>query len=337
MKQSDSPHHVLVLYSIVDQWARGEPHELVADHETVETARAVTAALATTGVDVACIGVRTLNEVAAALAGHDRNRTVVFNLCEALGPTSGGENAVPAWLDAEGFCYVGGNAANLAACLDKMVTKQRLAAARLPTAPAQLFVRGDEPCTLPFPLLVKTLNEDSSVGLSPKSLVWNEAELRAQVDFVLRVYHQPAFAERFLRGREFYVSLWDRHGDQPELLAISQADYSAAPQPELAFDHFEAKWQSTYPAVCPAPISADLAAEIRAIAQAAYCVMGCRDYGRVDLREDEGIIYLLEVNPNPALHPDAGFAKAACYAGFTYDAAMAHLVQLAWQRRKQQP
>ncbi len=334
MSQPSAPEQVLVLYSVVDLWERGEPHEQVADRETAETAAAIVAAVQTAGGTVTGQAVRTLADVERAIRDISPSSALVFNLCEALGPISGGENAVPELLDAYGFCYVGGDAANLAACLNKMAAKAQLAQAGLPTAQAQLFVRGDEPCTLAFPLLVKTLYEDSSVGINPQSLVWTESELRRQLAYVLSVYRQPAFAERFLRGREFYASLWDGPGGDTTLLAIAQADYSTAPQPELAFDHFEAKWQNTYPSICPAPISAVLTSEIAAIAMAAYRTMGCRDYARIDLREDGDELFILEVNPNPALHPDAGFAKAARHAGLSFVEMTQHLVLCAWQRRK---
>jgi D-alanine-D-alanine ligase len=330
---SAAPQTVLVLYSVIDQWERGEPHELLADAETAETAAAVVAGLQSGVWEVTHQAVRTLDDVRAALVGIQNSTTLVFNLCEALGGSSGDENAVPELLDAQRIAYVGGDSQNLAACLDKVETKAHLRRAGLPTAAAQLFATGQEPCRLPFPLLIKTLYEDSSVGLSPNSLVWNEAELRRQVAYVLRVYRQPAFAEQFLHGREFYASLWEAVPGEPTLLAISQADYSTAPQPDLAFDHFEAKWQNTYPSICPAPIPADLWAKIAAIAQAAYRTMGCRDYARVDLREEGDEIYILEVNPNPALHPDAGFAKAARYAGISFADLTHQLVKTAWQRR----
>jgi D-alanine-D-alanine ligase len=62
--------------------------------------------------------------------------------------------------------------------------------------------------------------------------------------------------------------------------------------------------------------------------------MGCRDYARVDMREDSDTVYILEVNPNPALHPDAGFAKAARHAGYSFSQMAAYLVQNAWRRHQ---
>ena len=263
------------------------------------------------------------------LAEFDPATTVVFNVCEALGGTAGDENAIPPLLERLGYRYVGGDGDNLARCQDKALAKRLLTAAGLPTAPAQVMHTGNEPLTLLFPLLVKPLYEDSSVGLSPNSLVWNHDDLRRQVAYVVAVYHQPVLVERFLRGREFYASIWDE--DPPLLLAVGEGDYSAAPDPLLAFDHFESKWHNTYPGIYPAVLDAPLAAYIEQTALAAYGALGCRHYGRVDLRTDGDELFILEVNPNPALHPDAGFARAARLAGYGYAQMAAYLVSCAWK------
>jgi D-alanine-D-alanine ligase len=328
------PATVVVAYSIVEHWERGLALEMIADAETVETATAIADALAEQGYHAPLLPVRVLDDLIQGLALYSPADTLVFNVCEALGGTSGAENQIPATIAALGFDYVGGDSDNLTRCLDKVQTKAQLAAAHLPTAPSQLFVSGDEPICIDFPLLLKTQFEDCSVGITPNSLVWDEPSLRRQVAYLHRTYHQPAFAERFLRGREFYVSLWDDEQGVPTVLAISQADYSTAPDPTLAFDHFEAKWQNTYPSICPAPIAADLWATIATTARAAYQTMNCRDYARVDMREDSNTVYILEVNPNPALHPDAGFAKAGRYAGYTFAQMAAYLVRNAWNRHR---
>ncbi len=313
----------------MDQWERGEAYERLADEETVETATALTDGLREVSFAATAVPIRTLDDVRAGLAAFDPATTVVFNVCEALGGTAGGENAVPPLLERLGFCYVGGDGDNLARCQDKAQVKRLLTAAGLPTAPAQVMETGDERLTVPFPALVKPLREDSSVGINPNSLVWNRDELRRQVAYVAAVYHQPALVEHFLRGREFYASMWEEDGLR--LLAIGESDYSGAPDPSLAFDHFEAKWQNTYPAIYPAVVDTTLAARIEAVATAAYLTLGCRHYGRVDLREDGDELFVLEVNPNPALHPGAGFARAAAIAGYRYAEMAAYLVRRAWE------
>jgi D-alanine-D-alanine ligase len=268
--------------------------------------------------------------VASSLSACSPGDTVVFNLVEALGPTSGPEADVPRLLERLGFAYVGNTAECLDLCLDKGRTKDLLSRQRIPTAPYQVFASVDGPVYVPFPAIVKALAEDCSLGLTADSVVANEGALRVQVQRMLDVYKQPALVEQFLSGREFYASVWD--APEPTLLAISQADYSTAEREALAFDHFQAKWKNTFPSLCPAPIDQATWTRIEAIALAAYRATGCRDYARVDLREHEGEIYVLEVNPNPCLAPDAGFAKAARCAGYSFAEMALHLVRLAWGR-----
>jgi D-alanine-D-alanine ligase len=330
---SEDPPHILVIYSVVESWGRGESFEQIADAETAEIAEAITISLLNQDYAVTTVPIRTLADVGSALAVHDRETTLVFNLCEALGPTSGAESIVPQILDAQGYTYVGGDRANLDRCLDKSLTKRILLERDIPTAPFQVFYTGDETVTVPFPAIVKALNEDCSLGLTKDSVVCAEPALRRQVAHMLATYHQPALVEQFLDGREFLVSLWDN--PEPEVLAISQVDYSRAAGERFAFDHFEAKWNNSYPSVCPAPIDEATAHAIAEIALAAYRIMGCRDYGRVDMREADGQFYVLEVNPNPCLAPGSGLAKAARVAGYEYPELARQLVRRAWRRHSQ--
>jgi D-alanine-D-alanine ligase len=140
---------------------------------------------------------------------------------------------------------------------------------------------------------------------------------------VLESYRQPALIERYLDGREFNVSVLGN--DEPRVLPISEIDYSKLPPevPRILF--YEAKWMedSPYyletPAICPARgLSASLARKIEQIARRAFMAMGCRGYARVDMRVGRGRPYVLEVNGNPSLAPNAGLARSARQAGLTY-------------------
>ena len=102
--------------------------------------------------------------------------------------------------------------------------------------------------------------------------------------------------------------------------------------------NFDAKWNDQsleynhMPIRCPAPVDRRLQKHIQDIALAAYRTMGCRDYARVDMREKDGQVYVLEVNPNPCLAIDGGFAYSARVAGYDY-AHMAHqIAEWAWWR-----
>ncbi len=282
----DGPDQIIVIYSVIEAWSRGEAYEFVSDLETPHIAQAMADALRSLQYQVELVPIRTLDDLTAYLSGIDRQSSLVVNLCEALGAASDGEWQVPAQLEQLGFCYLGANAANLNACLDKGYTKALLLQHGIPTAPFQVFETGHEAITVPFPAIVKTLHEDCSVGLNQNSVVNTKDALRRQVRYILDTYRQPALVEMFLDGREFSVSIWNE--DAPEVLAIGEVDYTSAPDPSLAFYNFEAKWNETgYATICPAELDARTQHDICEIAVHAYQLLGCRDYVRVDMRGEK--------------------------------------------------
>jgi D-alanine-D-alanine ligase len=296
------PNSILLIYSVVDSLPHGEPENIIADLETVQTAQTILEALRANNYPVTSAPIRTLDDLRAALAQVNPATTLVFNLCETLGGISTGEPEVVRVLDQAGFCYVGATADNLAACLDKGYTKQQLLKRGIPTAPYQVFHTGDEPITVPLPVIIKPVAEDSSQGINTYSVVNDEPSLRRQVAYILQTYQQPAFSP--LRDL-----------------------------PHLQVNDFASKWSDRFNALYPAPIDADLREHLSQIALASYKTMGCQDFARVDMREKDGQFYVLEVNPNPCLAADAGFATAAQVAGYTYAQMVGQLVEWAWRQR----
>ncbi len=181
------------------------------------------------------------------------------------------------------------------------------------------------------------MHEDASLGINAGSVCHDLAHLERQVAYIHDVYKQDALVEEYLDGREFNVSIM---GDrEPEVLAISEIDFSAMPEGEPRIVSYRAKWDEdsavyigTVP-ICPAEIPKRLENRIRDIALRSYQCVGCRDYGRVDMRSDaRGNIYVLEVNPNPDISPKAGFARAARAAGYTYAEMVVRITQFALER-----
>ena len=337
--QPPSPVPVLLLYNVVEQLEQGEARDLVTDQEVVHTAQCIAEGLCSTGHDVTVAPVRDETDVARVAASADPDNVLVFNLCENLGGRAEDEPKVPALLEQLGFQYTGSPAPTLATCLNKSFTKAHLANYQVPTAPYQVFYHADDPIAVPLPAIVKPLAQDASIGIDRSSVVHDERALRHRVEYILETYRQPALVEAFIVGREFNVGVWGN--GVAHTLPLAEIDFSAWPDPYSQVVHFEAKWDEgcteyqTMNVLCPAQVEPDLAERIHQVALAAYQAMGCRDYARVDLRvaPADGVPYVLEVNPNPCLATDGGFANAARVAGFDY-AHMAHqIASWAWWRR----
>jgi D-alanine-D-alanine ligase len=192
---------------------------------------------------------------------------------------------------------------------------------------------------LPFPLIVKPVREDGSVGIWRSSVVGNAAELSRAVEEAIVKLRQPCLVEQFVDGREFNVALLGH--PTPRVLPLSEIDFGGLPADAPRIVSYEAKWLSgseddlgTVPVLHPILPTA-VAARVRRVATEAFRAVGVRDYGRVDVRlGSSGIPYVVDVNPNCDLSPNAGMARAAAAVGIEFGALVRLLVRYALRRRR---
>ncbi len=261
-----------------------------------------------------------------------------FNLCESLAQDTRLESAVPLVLELLGIPFTGSPPEALSHALYKDRVKKLLEEAGVPT-PGSCVMRGpDDPCDLPYPLIVKPVREDGSVGITGKSVVHNEAELREVVAQVATSFRQACLVEQFVDGREFNVALFGF--PTARVLPLSEIDFSTLPDDRPKIVSYEAKWNEgsvddlgTIPVLMP-QLPTALAARVRRAAVDAFRAIGVRDYGRVDIRlAANGIPYVIDVNPNCDLSRYAGMARAAAGVGIDYPALVKLLVRYALRRR----
>jgi D-alanine-D-alanine ligase len=264
---------------------------------------------------------------------------VVLNLCESLAGDARGEMLVPAMLDLLRVPYTGNSALSLALALHKNKSKEILLARGVPT-PQFCLVSHLEELTgvdLPFPLIVKPSREDASMGIDFDSVVNTRQELGRAVGRVLRTFHQPALIESFIEGREVYVPLLGNAARRS--LPLSEIRFGNAFVGKPKVVSYKAKWDTDSDECIESPselaiLPSEVASRCIDVAMAAFEALDCRDYGRVDLRVDaHGQPFVIDINPNCDLHPQAGFARAAEAAGLSYADLALHLVELAWERR----
>jgi D-alanine-D-alanine ligase len=271
----------------------------------------------------------------ASLGGYAPARTLVFNLCETLNGRADDHPRVTEVLQALGLRFTGASAHGLARCADKARAKRVLRAHGVPTAPFQVCRTERVAVRVPLPAIVKPVAEDGSIGIGRDAVVTSRDGLRRRVAHVLESYRQPALVEEFIAGREFNVSIWGN--GTAYVLPLTEQDFGDWPELTRVV-HFPAKWEADAPEYtgwishCPAEVDEELAARIRAVALQAYRLLGCKDYGRVDMRVKDGVPYVLELNPNPCLAPDAGFATASRAAGYDYAHMLEQIVRWAWER-----
>ena len=264
----------------------------------------------------------------------------VFNLCEEINGKCELEMCVAGLLELMGIPYTGSDPCALGLALNKFYVKQILRSAGIPTALGYLRYPGQKltiPRGMRFPMFVKPSRQDASLGINSNSVCHTSKQLEKQILYIHEVYAQEALVEEYLDGREFNVSVVG--GRSPEVLAISEINFSGLPEDEPRIVSYRAKWDEESPMynftvpICPANLTKRLENRIKDIAIRSYQCIGCRDYARIDMRTDSrGSLYVLEVNPNPDISPKAGFARAARAAGYSYSDIILRISEAAVER-----
>jgi D-alanine-D-alanine ligase len=306
--------------------------------DVVNAARDVARALASRGHEVSLLPVGSApSELFAAVAELARRAPdLVFNLCESLDGDARHEALLPALLDLAGIPYTGSGPLALGLALRKDVTKRMLRAAGVPTPEAV----GPDDGAPPFPLIVKPAREDASVGISRFSVVHDRDQLVARVTEVERTHGQAALVERYIDGRELYVSMI---GPLPDVLPMHEIDFSEMPEDRPRIVSYEAKWEPGSPeylgtrSVRARPIEESVRLRCEAVARAAFRALELRDYARVDLRlSTDGVPYVIDVNPNCDLSDGAGVSRAASFGGIGYAELIERIVGAALLRQQKE-
>ncbi len=270
----------------------------------------------------------------------DEKPDLVFNLCESVGNESIHEMHAVGIYELMSIPYTGSDPLSLGTSLNKVRVKELLNYHGLPTPRFQLIkspVRVSVDESLNFPLIVKPSREDASIGIETSSVVSSVNELRKRVKYVVEQFDQPALVEEYIDGRELNVAVMGNR--KPVAFPISEIDMTTLPKQYHRIVTYNAKWMKGTEeyehtkGVCPALLPPPLEQKIKEMALQAYHVLGCRDYARVDFRlSKDHKPYILEVNPNPDISDDAGFARSGRAQGYSFDELIGKIVECALER-----
>jgi D-alanine-D-alanine ligase len=250
----------------------------------------------------------------------DAGRHMVFS---TLHGTFGEDGGMQRLLDAAGVHYAGCGAESGALTMDKARTKQTVAARGVRVADAVVFDAATRPAAdgiverLGEDLILKPNNEGSSVGLSVVAS-------RAQLDEALRrITAGRWMAERRIRGRELSVGVLN--GRAMGIVEI---------RPHSGIYDYASKYtKGLTEYLAPAPLAAEVAADVQAAAETAFAACGCRDYARVDfMLSSENEPFLLEINPLPGMKETSLLPMSARCAGWDFTALVREMVTPAWHR-----
>lgn len=278
---------------------------------------------------------------------NKKNIDLVFNYAEGIYGDDR-ESQIPAMLEMLEIPYTGSSPLTQCLVLNKARAKEILKAHNIPTAPFQVFKSINEKlsASLIFPLIVKPNSQGSSAGITNKSVVKDEKELREQLKFVLNNFSQSALVEKYLDGREYSVPLL---GNPPKVFPIISPNHAMLPKEYIKIDSLEVKWhfEETKEGTkdylsCPAKVDSKSKEKIENICLQTWKALGLRDWCRIDLREDEkGNIYVLEVNsPAGMIPPEVSltsyFSLSARTIGLSYEDVLREIMETALERHSQQ-
>ena len=272
---------------------------------------------------------------------QDFRPQVAFNLLEEFDGYPLFAQHVVSYLVLRKLPYTGCNPRGLTLTEDKALTKKILSYHGIHTPRFHVFPIGrkvNRPRRLSFPLLVKSLVDDGSAGISQASIVESDEKLSERVEFIHRTLGAHAIAEQYIDGKEVYVSVLGNRNLQT--YTPWELDMERWPEgvPKIATSNV--KWNRAYQkkiglVTKPAVLSEDkqkndeLLLRAQRLSKRIYRILGLSGYARIDYRvTPDGRFYLLEANPNPQIARDEDFADSAAHGGVSYERLLQKIVTL---------
>jgi D-alanine-D-alanine ligase len=260
-----------------------------------------------------------------------RNPHCVFNLVESLGGDGRLIHCLPAVLSVAGIRYTGAGSDAMYVTSQKLLAKQMMQLHGIPTLP---YFTNPDRLDNDDAWIVKSVWEHASFGMDDGCVVQGAEAARRRMTDCEKNFGGEWFAEQFVDGREFNVSVLEQDGE-PRILPLAEMTFVDYPRGKPRIVGYAAKWDENAPEYRATrrdfpELSDEESNRLRSIVQRCWTVFGLRGYARVDLRLDSsGNPWVLEINANPCLSQDAGFAAAAFEAGIRYEQAVERIVHAA--------
>ncbi len=316
---------VLVVHEAIGPDARAD------ELDTLLQAEQVSAALTQLGCNVSTL--QAGFDLGATLARiKEQQPDCVFNLAESLGGDGRLVHFIPTLLRVAGVPFSGSDGDAMYLSSQKQLAKNWMRLKGIPTPPC-FDPEDDEPAD-DHRWIVKSVWEHASFGLDDGCVVKGSEATQARIDDCVKRYGGQWFAEQFVDGREFNISVLEQAGE-PLILPIAEIGFSDFPPDKPKIVGYAAKWDEQAPEYIATPrsfpeLDERLSDALNWVVQKCWKSFSLNGYARVDIRVDsKGTPWVLEVNANPCLSRDAGFAAAAQRAGIGYEQLIAYVLDAA--------
>ncbi len=300
----------------------------------------VTSALRDLGHEVRALGLGTdLRSIRSAI--DDWTPHIAFNLLEDFHDVPIFDQNVVSYLELLRLAYTGCNPRGLMLARDKALSKQILAYHRIPVPDFVVSRMGravTRPKRLTFPLIVKSLTQEASTGISQASVVDDDLKLKQRVQFIHESIGTDAIVERYIEGRELYVGILGN--ERLQVFPVWELVFTKMPEEVHRIATDRVKWSFSYREKYGIDTGAaknlpeGAAERIQHVCKRVYRTLGLSGYARMDLRMDgAGKVYVLEANPNPHLGYGEDFAESAERASVAYEQLIQRIVSLGLRWR----
>ncbi len=270
---------------------------------------------------------------------------LIFNLTESFAGDDTKEMNIAAYMDLMGIRYTGGGPHAHFLAQDKATAKKMFAFHGIKTPYFATAYRGriEHAHDVSFPLIVKPVWEDGSIGIDAGAVVSSIKELMERVEYIQNEFDSPALIEEYIEGREIYVGVLGSY-ERAQALPLVELDLSKLPEGMPKIASYDLKFEKDTQAykLSKSHLVTDLdeetVAKLQATGLAAYQAVKLRDYGRIDMRlTPKGEVYVIEANPNPWLSSKHEFAMAAKSSGRSYSDLIGEIVEMAVARYSAHP
>jgi D-alanine-D-alanine ligase len=325
-------HPELVPPDSLDGHTPHEIHEWKTEYDVVSTLRAL-------GHEVRPLGLENeLRPIRDEIESWKPD--VVFNLLEQFHGEAVYDQNVASYLELLRIPYTGCNPRGLVLAKSKDLSKKLLIYHRIPLPAFAVFPmrrKVRRPPRLGLPLIVKSLNEDASLGIAQASVVDSDEKLAERVIFIHERIGTAAIAEQYIEGRELYVGVLGN--ERLRVLPIWELDFGTMTQGARPIATEKVKHDLQYQEqhgikIGPAKdLPPQLAAGIERVAKRIYRTLELDGYARIDFRlSGDGIVYYIEANPNPEIAKIEEFASAASHDGLDYPELLNRILALGISR-----
>jgi D-alanine-D-alanine ligase len=266
---------------------------------------------------------------------------VAFNLLEGFDDVTIFDQNVVSHLELLKLPYTGCNPRGLLLARDKALSKKLLSYHRIAVPEFEVVRVGRpirRPKRLPFPLMVKSLTQEASIGISQASVVDSDEKLKERVQFIHESIGTAALVEQYIEGRELYVGIL---GNQTlQAMPVWELLFTNMPEGAKRIATDRVKWSVKYQKKygIDSGMAKDLpegkAERIQHLCKRVFRALELSGYARIDLRLDEaGNPWVIEANPNPQIAKGEDFAASAEKVGLSYETVLQRIINLGmrWQ------